>query len=178
MEWYEKILIEKLHNIVKALKKIDNEPGDCIFGVCKEYIRKLSDYCFTILDEETTSLVNETLFTGIKENATLIKHFGTMYINFGEYPPYIGAISEFLKLISMLIFSVVVDYPIQQSKATYWHELTRKVGEWWKNISNAKQVNKCPTRTLWKICTYIQNETVQNNYSFYLPPDSENTFST
>ena len=28
-------LLEQLHILVRLLKKIDNEPGDCIFGVCK-----------------------------------------------------------------------------------------------------------------------------------------------
>ena len=27
----------------------DNEPGYCIFGVCKKFIRKLTDYFFAII---------------------------------------------------------------------------------------------------------------------------------
>ena len=34
----------------------------------------------------------------MKENATLIKHFGPMYIDFNEYTPYSGAISENFKI--------------------------------------------------------------------------------
>ena len=38
--------------VAKALNKIDNEPGDFIFGFCNKFIRKLIDYLFTIIDEE------------------------------------------------------------------------------------------------------------------------------
>ena len=55
---------------------------------------KLADYFFTIIDEENASLENRSLFTSVKEYATLIKSFGPMYMNFDEYPPYSGAISE------------------------------------------------------------------------------------
>ena len=48
------------------MNKIDNEPGDCIFGVCNKFIRNMTDEFFTIIDEETVSLVNGTLFTEIK----------------------------------------------------------------------------------------------------------------
>ena len=45
-------LSKELDLIVKALKKIDNEPGDCISGVCNKFIRKLTYYFFTINDEK------------------------------------------------------------------------------------------------------------------------------
>ena len=35
-----------------------------------------------------------TLFTAIKESATLIKYFGPIYIDFDDYPSYGGTISE------------------------------------------------------------------------------------
>ena len=35
-----------------------------------------------------------TLFTAIKESATLIKYFGPMYIDFDDYPSYGGTIYE------------------------------------------------------------------------------------
>ena len=87
-------LLRELHILVKALNKIDNEPGDRIFGVCNKCIRKMTDYFFTILDEGTESLENGTAFIYPKENATLIKHFGPMYIDFDEYPTYSGTISK------------------------------------------------------------------------------------
>ena len=90
-------ILKQLNILVKALNKINNEPGYCIFGVCNKFIRKLTDYFFTILDEGTASLGNMTLFTVLKENAELIKYFGPMYIDFDEYPTYSGAISGFFK---------------------------------------------------------------------------------
>ena len=56
-------LFKELHILVKALNTIDNETGDFIFGVCNDFIRKLRDYFFTIIDEETASLGNVDLFT-------------------------------------------------------------------------------------------------------------------
>ena len=90
--------MKEIHVIMKALNKIDNEPGDLLLGVCNNFIRKLKYYFFTIIDEETASIGNRTLFTDLK-NATLIKHFGPIYIDFYDYPPYSGAISEIVKLI-------------------------------------------------------------------------------
>ena len=56
-------------------------------------IRKLTDYFFTIIYEETESM-KKNLFTALKENAALIRHFETMYINFNEHLPYSGVMSE------------------------------------------------------------------------------------
>ena len=68
-------LKKELNILVKALNKIDNEPVYCIFGVCNEFIRKMKDDFFMILDKRTVSLGNDTLFTALKEKTTLIKHF-------------------------------------------------------------------------------------------------------
>ena len=35
------------------------------------------------------------MFTALKQKSTLIEHFGSIYIDFDEYPPYSDAISEF-----------------------------------------------------------------------------------
>ena len=91
--------IEKLHILVKALNKVNNEPVNSIFGVCNDLKKKLTDYFFAVLDEGNASLGNGTFFTALKENATLMKHFGKMYIYFDEYPPYSGAISKFFVTI-------------------------------------------------------------------------------
>ena len=47
----KKKLLNEIHILLKALNKIDNEPGDCIFEVCNNFIRKLTYYFSTILDE-------------------------------------------------------------------------------------------------------------------------------
>ena len=60
---------------MKARNKIDNESGDCIFGVCNEFIGKRMDYFFTIFDKETASLGNETLLTALKEKIYTDKTF-------------------------------------------------------------------------------------------------------
>ena len=72
---------------MRALNRIDNKPGYCLFGVCNEVLRKLTYYFFMILDEGTASFGNRYCSTELKENATLIKHFETMCIGFYGYPP-------------------------------------------------------------------------------------------
>ena len=69
-------VFKELHILVRDLNKIDRKPGDYIFGICNKFKRRLTDYFFTILDEGTASSENGSLFTQLKENATLIKHFG------------------------------------------------------------------------------------------------------
>ena len=46
-------LLKELHIQVKTLNKIDNEPGEQIFGVCNKFIRKLIGSFFVILNEVT-----------------------------------------------------------------------------------------------------------------------------
>ena len=57
---------------------------------------------------ETASIENKKIVTDLKENYTLTKQFGPMNINFDDYPPYSGAISQFLKQILMHILIFVV----------------------------------------------------------------------
>ena len=47
-----------------------------------------------ILDLGTASFGNGYLFTQLKQNDPLIKHFVSIYIDFYEYPHYSGRISE------------------------------------------------------------------------------------
>ena len=82
---------------MKTLNKIYNEPSDYIFGVCNKFIRNLIDHFFKILDEKNASLDNGSVFTVLKENAILIKHFAPMCIDFDLYPPYSDVISELFK---------------------------------------------------------------------------------
>ena len=100
-----------------------------MFGVCKKIIRKLTDYFFMVLDLETASFVNGSLFTQLKENTALIKHFWPIYIDFDDYPPYGDKISDFLKQMLMLIFSVNVDTIILQANRKCTRGLIRKVGK-------------------------------------------------
>ena len=79
---------------MRVLNKPDKSPREEIFGVCKKVITKLTDYFFTIIDLETASFGNEYLFTQQKDNSPLIKHFGPIYIDFDDYPPYSGRNSE------------------------------------------------------------------------------------
>ena len=51
--WKNQILKE-LHILVRSLKNIDNEPGDCISGVCKDFVIKLTIKFSTVVDKETT----------------------------------------------------------------------------------------------------------------------------
>ena len=60
------LVIEKLHILLEALNKIDNIPGNCIFGFYNIYIGKLTDHFFTNIDDKTESLENITLFTTLK----------------------------------------------------------------------------------------------------------------
>ena len=41
---------------------------------------------------------------------------------------------------------------------------------------DSKQVKKCPKTTVFKICTYVQDEGRWSNNIFGLSPDSEHTF--
>ena len=88
-------LLMKLHFLVRALNKPDISPREEIFGVYKKFITKLIDTLFTIIDLGTASFGNESSFNQQKDNDPLIKHSGPMYIDFDDYPPYSGKISDF-----------------------------------------------------------------------------------
>ena len=79
---------------MRALNKPDISHREEIFGVCKKFITKLTDYFFTIIDLGTAWFGNESLFNPQKDNAPLIKQIGPMYIGFDDYPPYSGRISK------------------------------------------------------------------------------------
>ena len=65
--WKINSVIEKLHILVRSFKNIDNEPGDCIFGVCRNLIIKLTNDFYTINDEENASKEKKSLFTTLKK---------------------------------------------------------------------------------------------------------------
>ena len=114
--------MKELHIIVKALNKVNNEPGYCIFGF--EIF-----YCFTILDEGRASLGNGNLITEIKENATLIKNLGPGILILMIIAPIVVQYLNFLRLMLILIFSVIIATLILQEKTTFEHVLIRKVGK-------------------------------------------------
>ena len=58
------------------------------------YLQFAKQYFFAIIDKENVSL-EKKFISCPKMNATLIKHFGPMYIDFYDYPTYSGALSEF-----------------------------------------------------------------------------------
>ena len=57
------------------------------------------------------------------------KKFRLKYIDFYEYPPYSGIISEILKQMLMMILSVIMATLILQVNRKCAHWLMRKVGE-------------------------------------------------
>ena len=75
-----------------VIEKNDNESGSFIFGVCKDFVRKLTDYFFANIDEEIEFKNPNIIYYHFK-NAKLTRRFGPMCINFYEYPPYTVAIS-------------------------------------------------------------------------------------
>ena len=87
-------IMKELNSLVMALNKPDTSPREEIYGFCKKFITKLTDYFFTIIDLGTASFGNESLFTQQKEMFPLIKCFGPMYIDFDEYPRYSGRNAE------------------------------------------------------------------------------------
>ena len=87
-------LLKELHYLVRFFNKPEKNPREEIFGVYKKIIRKLTEYFLIILDLGTASFENGSLFTKLKDNAPLIKHFGPIYIYFDEYPLYTDKISE------------------------------------------------------------------------------------
>ena len=144
-------LLKKLHFLVRALNKPDTSPREVIFGVCKKFITKLTDYFFTIINLGTTSFGNESLFTQQKEKFPLINIFGPMYIDFDEYPCYSGRNSE--------IFEKNVNENIQCVHGYAYSSGKQKMCTWvneeiWGIINNcvhdAKPIKKIPKTVLCK----------------------------
>ena len=72
-------LLKKLHFIVRALNKPYISHREEIFGVCKKFITKLTDYFFKIIDLGTASFGNESQFNQQKENAPLKLFWANIY---------------------------------------------------------------------------------------------------
>ena len=79
MMCFKRYPLKELHILVKSLNKIDNKLGYWIFGVCNEFMRKLTEYFFGFIVEVTAYLGNTTLFTSPKKIYIDIK-IGPMYI--------------------------------------------------------------------------------------------------
>ena len=111
------LLLKELHILAKALNKIDNEPGYFRIEVLKN-IRKLTDCFLKIIDEETASLENRTLFTALKEYATLIKHLGQCIWILMSILSIVVQYMKTLMQILMPKFGAITASLINQSKAT------------------------------------------------------------
>ena len=103
----------------------------------------------------------------------MIKHFGPIYIDFDEYLPFSDALSEnFVTNIHAHIrCNNIYPYSTTKGNMLTW---TNK-GSWEmtkKGFPDAKQVKKCPTTTVCKICTYVKNERKKINEGFDFPPDN------
>ena len=92
------------------------------------------DYFFTIIDEETSSLVNGTLFTGLNENTTLMKHFGPIYIDFDEYHTQSGAISEVFETNINAHIKFDHEYPYSKIKGNIQTWINKESWEMAKNV--------------------------------------------
>ena len=53
-------LLKKLHFLVSDLNKLDISPREEIFGVYKQFMKKLTDCLLTIIDLGTASFGNES----------------------------------------------------------------------------------------------------------------------
>ena len=122
-------ILKELYFLVRDINKIYKKLRYCISGVCKQFIKKLEDYFFVIVDLGTASFVNGYMSPQIKENSALMKHFGPMYIDFDGYPPYSDTISEILEQMLMLIFSVNMGMLILQANRKCAHRLMSKFGK-------------------------------------------------
>ena len=140
---------------------------------------KLTDYFFTIMDLGTASFGNESSFTQQKENSPLIKKFGPMYIDFDEYPPYSGRISE--------IFEKNVNEDIKCVHGYAYSSGKQKICTWVNEESwgmmktcfpEAKQIKKISKTVLCKECIYVQKDINESDESFYSAQDNEPTFSS
>ena len=75
---------------MRALNKPDASSREEIFGVCKKFITKLTEYFFTLIDLGTASFGNESLFNQHKKKSPSIECFGPMYTDSDEYIRYSG----------------------------------------------------------------------------------------
>ena len=98
------------------MNKIDNETGNCIFGLCKDFARKPIDQFFKIIDKQTVPKQNQKLFTAIKK-AKSTRNYGPTYIGFDDYSQYTDNISNtFEKSIQTL--RAIMDTPIKPTNAS------------------------------------------------------------
>ena len=61
-------------------------------------------------------------------------------------------------------------YPYSSIKDNMMTWIIEESWEITENIPDAKQVKKCPTTSVCKICTYVQNEINQTDEIFDCPP--------
>ena len=108
--------------------------------------------------------------TAAKQNSTLTRHFGTMYINFDDYIPYTGTIYEIFETNINAHIKWCHGYPYSTTKVTTATWINKE--GWWllKNyFHEANKLNICVRTKLCKTCKYIQDER-KINEGFDLPP--------
>ena len=101
-------LLRDLHYLVRALNKTDISPREEIFGFCKKFITKFTDYFFTVIDLGTASFGNGYLFNQQKDNDSLIKQFGQCILILMSIFSILVEFINFLKKMLMKIFSVLM----------------------------------------------------------------------
>ena len=132
-----------------------------------------------ILDEGTLSLENGSFLIELKENITLIKKFGPMYLNFDGYRPYSDAIFENVEINVNANIQCDNGYAYSSSKEKIFTWINEESWEIMQTyFPDAKGLKKPPKITRCKKCEYIQNERNQVYKSFDLTPDYAHTFST
>ena len=163
MIWRNKLFIETTTYFSSVVEQNWQWTWSLNIWSLKNLVRKLTNYFLKIIDKETESIENKTLFTDLKQNATLTGHFGPIYISFDYYPPYTGAISGFFKQILMHKIGSVVDSRSQIPEENGWYGLTRKVGKFWKQFPGDLTVNKYLITTTFPLWKYYHDEIQQSN---------------
>ena len=156
-------LLKQFHLLVKALNINHTFPSEdkcgveCKYEVFKKFMTRLTDYFFAIIESGTTSFENEPLITQQKEIFRLIKCFGPMFIDFNEYPRYVGRKSA--------IFEKHVNEDIKCEHGYAYSAGQLNMCKWvnedtWERMNkyfpDENQINMCPTTVSGKECTYVQ----------------------
>ena len=127
--WYvQKSVIQWTTYFIQVIEKIENEPGDFISWVCKNFRGKLADCFFKIIVKEIASIENKTLSNNLK-TSTLTGNFGPMYINVDDFPSYTGAIYGFCETNNNAQNKLFMYSLCQIPDAKVWYVLARKVGK-------------------------------------------------
>ena len=84
--------LEKLYSLVKALNMNDDNKEKCCV-VSTDFIRKLTDFFFTIIGENSSTSIPLSKMYRLRKSATLTCLYGPIYLELDDYPPYSDKIS-------------------------------------------------------------------------------------